>query len=376
VPASAPIASPSPAVPLCVDLDGTLIHSDLLWESFAQNVRLRPWRVLLVPWWFLQGRARLKQRLAAGTVLDVARLPYNDLLLARLREEKARGRAVLLVTASDRDFAQKVGDHVGLFDEVLGSDGVTNLRAERKAATLAQRFGERGFDYAGNSSADPPVWARAHGAWVVNAPPALARQAHAHYRVLVELPGPANTGFPAWRELLRPSAWLINLLVLVPLGLTGQIAQPAARVAGGLAFVAFSLGASAIYFLEDVLNLESDRGDPVRRLRPLAAGRAPISLASLLGLLLGAAGLTVAAQVTPALGVVLAGYMGLASLYAWQLKYPSPSWLGLLVLAELYSLRVVAGYAAIDARSSLPVMAVSLLVFVGFARGRIFRDTL
>lgn len=180
----------STAVPLCVDLDGTLIYSDLLRESFGSVLRTRPWRLLLVPWWFLHGRARLKRELAQGTILDVAALPYNAALLAWLRTEKANGRRLLLVTASDRDFAQPVADYVGLFDETMGSDGVVNLRGATKAAALVARFGERGFDYAGNSSPDLAVWAHAHAAVVVNAPPWLARRAHARYPIAAEFPPP------------------------------------------------------------------------------------------------------------------------------------------------------------------------------------------
>ena len=173
-------------MPLCVDLDGTLIYSDLLRESFLRVLRAYPWRVLLVPWWFLHGRARLKRELAKGVVLDVAALPYNEALLAWVRAEKARGRPVLLVTASDRDFARPVADHVGIFDEVMGSDGVTNLRGARKAAALVARFGERGFDYAGNSSPDLAVWAHARAAIVVNASPSLARRARERFAVAAE----------------------------------------------------------------------------------------------------------------------------------------------------------------------------------------------
>src|ERR1017187_3367434 len=141
-------------VPLCVDLDGTLIKTDLLWESLARLLRRNPFQLLPVLFWWMRGRAHLKQQLNRRVTIDPADLPYHEPFLAFLREQKATSRKLVLVTASDRDMALPVANHVGLFDEVLGSDGKTNLRGANKLKVLVEKFGECGFDYAGNSSAD------------------------------------------------------------------------------------------------------------------------------------------------------------------------------------------------------------------------------
>ena len=167
----------TPNVPLVVDLDGTLIRTDLMWESLSRRLRRNPLAIFQILWWWTRGRARLKQELAKRVQIDPATLPYNEKFLAWLRAEKAAGRKIILATASDLKMAQPVAAHVGLFDEVLASDGKTNLRSENKLRALTAKFGARGFDYAGNSSADFAVWRGAREAVVVNASRRVLREA-------------------------------------------------------------------------------------------------------------------------------------------------------------------------------------------------------
>src|ERR1051325_2233019 len=176
MPPAAVTASQS-LVPLCVDLDGTLIRSDMLWESLARLLRKNPLWLLAVPLWWARGRAYLKQEIAARVRVDAATLPYNEALLAWLKEQKRAGRSLVLATASDVEMARLVSRHLGLFDDVLASDGKTNLRASAKLNALTKRFGARGFDYAGNSSVDLAVWPGAREAIIVNAREGLARPA-------------------------------------------------------------------------------------------------------------------------------------------------------------------------------------------------------
>jgi len=168
---------PENQIPLVVDLDGTLIKTDLLWESLARLLRRNPLRLFQVLLWWTRGRALLKQKLAERVQIDPATLPFNEPFLKFLREQKAAGRQIILATASDLQMAKPVADFTGLFDEVLGSDGKTNLRSGNKLKALAAKFGERGFDYAGNSSADLAVWRGAREAIVVNASRAMVNQA-------------------------------------------------------------------------------------------------------------------------------------------------------------------------------------------------------
>ena len=164
-------------VPLVVDLDGTLIRTDMMWESLACWLRRNPLAIFQILFWWTRGRACLKQNLAKRVAIDPATLPYHEEFIAWLREQKSSGRTILLATASDKKMAQPIATHVGLFDEVLASDGKTNLRSENKLRALTEKFGPRGFDYAGNSSADFAVWRGSRQAVVVNASPRVLREA-------------------------------------------------------------------------------------------------------------------------------------------------------------------------------------------------------
>jgi phosphoserine phosphatase len=164
-------------IPLVVDLDGTLIKTDLLWESLAQYLRRNPLGIFPVLFWWTRGRAFLKRQLSDRVRVDPVTLPFNEKFLAWLREQKASGRKIVLATASDFKAAKPVADHFGIFDDVLASDGRTNLRGANKLKALVEKFGERGFDYAGNSSVDLAVWRGAHAAIVVNASRSVEKRA-------------------------------------------------------------------------------------------------------------------------------------------------------------------------------------------------------
>ena len=155
-------------IPLVVDLDGTLIHSDLLHESSLALLRLRPWEVLLLPVWILKGKAYLKKKIAERIKLDITCLPYNEEFLEFLKKEKDQGRRLILCTASHESFAQEIASHLGIFDAVIASNGEHNLAGINKAQVLVNTFGNRGFDYAGNSTADKHVWAVAKHAFLVS----------------------------------------------------------------------------------------------------------------------------------------------------------------------------------------------------------------
>ena len=165
--------------PLCVDLDGTLIATDALWESFLLLAKAEPTSVLRVPFWLGKGRARLKRELAQRVLPDPAALPYRSEVLAYIQQAKASGRPIYLVTASDQNIADAVGQHLGLFDGVIGSDGARNLKGEEKAKLLEEQFGVRGFDYVGDSNADLPLWKASHRAVVVDAKPSTLARAKA-----------------------------------------------------------------------------------------------------------------------------------------------------------------------------------------------------
>lgn len=350
--------------PLVVDLDGTLLHTDTLHESALQLLRDRPADALRLPGWLAQGKAVMKRRIAARTQLNVETLPYNQAFVDWLKEQKAAGRQLVLCTATDRAVAEPIAQHLGLFDEVIASDGEVNLAGANKAEALSMRFGECGFDYAGNSSADLAVWARAREAVVVNAPASLLAQARSRFKVTQVFEAPAQ-GFTTWRRALRLHQWLKNLLLFMPLLAAHQLGDLHAWGVLGLAFVAFSLCASSVYLANDLLDLESDRLHPRKRARPFASGALPAWMGVALAPVLLGASLALAALVGPAFLSWLVVYFILTCLYSWLLK--RLILVDCLTLAMLYTVRVLAGGAAVGLELSFWLLAFSVFLFLSLA---------
>ncbi|MBI5239097.1 MAG: UbiA family prenyltransferase [Elusimicrobia bacterium] len=349
-------------IPLCVDLDGTLVRSDLLIESAAALVKTQPWRLLVLPFWSVRGLAFLKRRLADSASLDVDALPLHGPLLERLREAKAAGRRLVLATAADESLARRVAGRVGLFDEVLASADGVNLIGEAKARVLVERFGWGGFDYAGDHANDLPVWRAARKAILVDAPERLAEEVAALVPVERVFSSDLGRLREAWRAV-RPHQWGKNLIVFVPVVASHRLELPVLGQALSAA-AAFSLCASSVYLLNDLLDLQADRASPVKKARPFAAGSLPLSWALLaLPLLAAAAGI---ASLLPAeFGWVLAGYYVLTLLYSLKLR--SVVVLDVLCLAGLYTARLFAGHAATGIPYSPWLSGFSLFLFLSLA---------
>src|SRR5580765_2807914 len=349
-------------IPLCVDLDGTLIRSDLLIESALGLARRNPLNALRCAVWLLRGKAAMKREIAARSEIDVTLLPYDERIVARLRDS-ARHR--VLCTASDRKYADAVAAHLGVFDEVIASDGERNLAGANKARALVERYGERGFDYAGNAQPDIAVWRSARRAIVVNASEGLAASAAAVTEVDEVLPREAG-GLRVWSKALRLHQWLKNLLVFLPLLASHKLFQPDAVILSMLAFVSFGLCASGVYVLNDLLDLEADRVHPRKRLRPFAAGALPLASG-----LIAAPALTLVAFVLAFFAVgakfalVLLGYWLLTLAYSFRLK--RIAMLDTVVLAALYTVRIIAGTVAIHSALSFWLLAFSMFLFLSLA---------
>jgi 4-hydroxybenzoate polyprenyltransferase/phosphoserine phosphatase len=350
-------------VPLAVDMDGTLLRTDLIWEYLLQLLRQQPLMALALPGWWLRGRAFLKQQLALRVRVDAATLPYSDAFLAWLREQKRAGRRLVLATASDARMAEPVAQHVGLFDELLASDGRTNLRDRAKRDALTRRFGDRGFDYAGNSSVDLDVWAGARRAIVVNANARLAERAARCAPVGPVFPRTGSRALALLRAL-RPHQWAKNLLVFVPLITAHQLTFWPLLAATG-AFAALCLCASGVYVLNDLLDLEADRRHSTRRLRPFAAGDLPLAMGLPVAALLLAAGFVLGWQLSPAFAGLLGGYAGAATAYSlWWKRW---ALVDVFVLAGLYTLRLAAGHVVTGIAWSAWLLVFAMFIFLSLA---------
>ena len=349
-------------IPLCIDLDGTLIRSDLLVESALSLLRTNPLYALRFAAWLLHGRAHLKRQIAERTTLDVTMLPYEPRLLGWL--QSAPARPLILCTASDRKFAEAVAAHVGGFDQVIASDGVSNLSGRNKAQVLEEKFGKRGFDYAGNEAKDLHVWGRARRAIVVNAPAGLARRAGSVSELEREF---ERDGRP-WREWLRAlrlHQWLKNLLVFLPLLTAHLMFAPQAVLSGTAAFFSFCLCASGVYLLNDLIDLDADRRHPRKRLRPFASGTLRLTEGLYAAGLLTVAAFGLAVSISPMFAAILGGYYLLTLAYSFSLK--RMPMLDTIVLAALYTIRIIGGTAALHIDTSFWLLAFSMFLFLSLA---------
>lgn len=358
-------------IPLCVDLDGTLIRTDLLWETLVRLLAQKPYLLFLVPFWWLRGRAYLKQRLAESVTLDFSVLPYNASLLEYMAAAKREGRALVLVTASDVQLAGLVARHLGIFDEVIASDGKHNLRGANKATCLLERYGSRKFDYAGNSSVDLHVWAEAREAIVVNAGKTLSRRIDKQTRLGPEF-APEGSIWRSVLRLLRPHQWAKNLIVFVPLLTAHKIFQGPLLTNACLAALSFCLCASGIYILNDLLDLDADRHHEAKRSRPLASGELPLWAGLVLCPLLLAAGLGLTLALTPAFAALLGLYFVVTTVYSLRLK--RVALLDVFILAGLYTLRLIGGHIATGVPYSAWLLVFSMFLFLSLALLKRFKE--
>ena len=358
------VALLGPLSPLVVDLDGTLIKTDLLVESVCSLLRQEPLALMALPIWLLKGRAHLKREIAQRVQLDPTLLPYRTELLDYLRAEHDKGRSIVLATGSDEQFARQVADHLKLFDMVLASDGIHNLAAERKRARLVAQFGEKGFDYVGNESRDLAVWSSARKAIVVS-PSLRLKRTVAKFAQCESAFEERSASLGEYLRALRPQQWLKNILVFVPLFAAHLFTEPILLIRTVVAFLAFCCCASSGYLINDLCDLPADRHHPAKRLRPFASGRLPLAyglvtapalviLGSLLGWLLS----------WWSVGFLLL-YLTLTVAYSLRLK--KVVLLDVFLLATFYTLRIIAGGLAAAVPLSVWLLAFSMFLFLSLA---------
>ncbi|KAB0681909.1 UbiA family prenyltransferase [Aureimonas leprariae] len=358
------IRAPQADRPIYVDLDGTVAKTDLLWESLFTLARQKPHLLPLVPFWLASGKARLKAELANRIDFDPSLLPYRDELVAELAKSQARGRRVVLATGANRKLAEAVAEHLGVFDAVMASDEQVNLTAHRKLERIVVAADVDGFDYIGNSHEDICLFDAAAEATVV-APdrPAAGWQRRTGAHVL---PGAdLSERLRGLVKAMRPHQWTKNVLIFVPVALEHRYLEFGSMLAAFAAFMAFSLAASSVYIVNDLLDLASDRRHKTKRNRPFASGAVPIPTGLILAAGLVGTSVLIASMLTWQFQLVLAGYLTLTTLYSVALK--RMLLLDVLALAGLYTVRILAGSAATEISLSFWLMAFSIFFFLSLA---------
>lgn len=352
------------SLPLCVDLDGTLIRTDLTFESLLGALKRQPWLLFLLPLWWLKGKSYLKHRLVHASRLDVSVLPYQQEVLALIERAREAGRQVVLVTGSHEILARQVADHLPVFSSVLATTENQNLIGSNKAALLERTYGTRHFEYVANGRVDLAVWRRSGAAVTVNAPRSVVRQVASMGIPHQDIPKPGS-GWRTWLKAIRLQQWLKNLLLLIPIITAHEVLNAQALGNVLTAFLSFGACASSTYLINDLLDLEADRHHHKKKKRPFAAGTIDVRAGLAAIVLLLAFGLVLASLLPAGFQWAMGTYLVTTLLYSLWLKRVAS--LDVIVLAGLYTLRIIAGAQATGINLSFWLLAFSMFIFLSLA---------
>lgn len=351
------------SIPLYVDLDGTLTKSDVSFESLILLLKTNLFYLFLLPLWFSKGLAYLKAQIAERVEVPVGQLPLNREFWAYLQEQKQAGRKLILISASNARIVSAVGEQLGLFDEVIGSDAAINLKGMNKLQHITNSCADQAFAYAGNSRADLPIWTHAREAILVNCDPDLDKGMSVRRKVR-RFDCHRDNLRHLWRAM-RPHQWLKNCLLFLPLLLAHEAGDMTLILQALIGFISFSLCASSVYLLNDLVDLNNDRLHASKCKRPFASGQLPLHFGiSYIPILLLSAFLLALLLPGAFIGILLL-YWLLTNAYSLYLK--RLFLLDVVLLASLYTLRIYAGAAAVSVTASYWLIAFSFCLFLGLA---------
>lgn len=355
--------SNSALAPLIVDLDGTLTPTDTLIESIVQMLKRDPLAILRLPFWIIKGRAAFKEIVALRSNLSIEYLPYRIELLDYLRKEREKGRCLILATAANRKIADAIATYLGLFDQILASDGAQNLKGVAKLKAIQVVVGDK-FVYAGDNASDLPIWKSAEAAILVGVPSNVASAIRHDTPIEKEFPR-ENFRITIWLRALRVHQWMKNLLLFVPLLTAFSFLEGSKIVTMAMAFFAFCLAASATYLVNDLWDLENDRVHPQKRYRPFASAQISIMRGVAMAVAMLGVALLIALAVTQGFFLMLMLYLMITTLYSWVLK--EYVLIDVLTLSFLYTLRILAGSVAVDIKISSWLLTFSVFIFFSLA---------
>ncbi len=350
--------------PIVVDLDGTLIKTDILWESLLLLAKQKPLKFMMSPFWLLGGKSFLKKRLAEHVMPDVSVLPYFDELIAFLRKSKEEGKKLIIASATDERIVKEVANYLELFDTVLGTSDGNNLKGKHKMELIKSVCDGKGFDYVGNDRADIPIWKASEKAYVVtnskkliNAIPKKPNEIHVFK---------SQRSLKAFIKALRPHQWIKNILLFIPLFLAHELTSVDKIITILLAFVSMSLCASSVYIINDLFDLEADRYHPSKKKRPFADGLLSIPSGLVMAFTLLLASFSTSFMLLPQqFTVVLTLYLVLTTIYSLLLK--ERLLLDVIGLSVLYTVRIFAGGVAVSVALSPWLLAFSSFFFLNLA---------
>ena len=351
-------------LPFCVDLDDTLLKTDMLFESVLVLLKKNFFYIFLLPLWLISGRANLKRQIALRCEIDIVSLPYNNEFLEYLQNIHQKNTELILTTGSDIKFAQKIANHLKIFSEVIASDGKKNISGKGKRDYLLNKFGDKKFDYAGNSATDLCVWKHANQAIITNASPSViakAKRLNDNCQIL----NAKSFSLKSWIQAIRVHQWVKNILLFVSLITAHKLSDSMCIYNSVKAFLAFSLCSSSVYIFNDLMDLHSDRSHPNKQHRPFANCSLPISSGMIAIPILLFAAIIISFTLPLKFLLLLFIYIILTAWYSVHLK--QKVLIDVILLSSLYTLRILAGSLAIAVPTTAWLLAFSVFLFLSLA---------
>lgn len=349
---------------IVVDLDGTLTFTDTFFESLICLIKKNIFYLLILPFWLLQGKSKLKSKVSDRIFLDATLLPYNKKLIEFLLKEKKKNKKIILCSATDKRIANSVAEHLNLFDEVIASDKLLNVAGINKKKLLEKKFGKKNFDYAGNSKIDIKVWEAAKSSIVVNANKSVIHQAKKITNFCKVFPK-QKLKILDWLKIFRIHHWIKNLIIFIPLIAAHQINNFQILPALTIIFFSFSICASGIYIINDLIDLQSDRKHLSKRNRPIASGILSIQNAILLSIICITLSIVLGLVVSTKYIIYLVFYLLLNILYSLYLK--RFILIDCFVLVIFYNLRIIVGGLIGNIEISFWLFMFSTFIFLSLA---------
>lgn len=361
--------------PLCVDLDGTLIKTDTLFESILLLIKTNPIYILLMPFWLLKGRAYLKQKIVTTKgipALNIKLLPYNQQVIEWIRKEKTKGRKIVLVTAADQSIANAVAKHLDLFDEILASNGKLNLKGRTKQKILAEHYGSKKYDYIGDCHADLAIWEDANAAILVHPSRSLRNKAQQVAQVAHEFEDQYPNKLRPLLKTIRVHQYVKNLLIFLPLLLSTTALDIQQWLKYIIGFLSFCSTASIVYVINDLLDLEADRLHPRKRHRGFACGNISITQGICILVVLLALTISLCFYMSSNFIITLVSYFLITCCYSFYLK--KLVLIDTFTLSILYTIRLIAGITLINHGYSDWLIAFSIFFFLCLAYVKRFTE--
>ena len=354
----------SSEIPLVVDLDGTLIRTDSFYESLIIALRSNPLTFFSIPKWLLAGKAKCKEEISKIAKFDVDSLNYSPNFLDYLRQESLRGRRIILATGADQSIANSIAQDLGLFSDVIASDGKINRTGRNKLSAIKELLDNEDFAYAGNASVDISIWKEAKERIAVNTDSLLVEKLSSSMPFDKVFDSPPSY-FKSFLKAIRVYQYSKNVLLFVPLIMAHQLDNPAKIFQLLVAFISFSACASSVYLINDMCDLEADKQHKTKCRRPFASGALPLTYGLVGAPALMLVGLFLGCLLGMSYLKILLLYLITTSAYSFYIKQIAIA--DVIVLALLYTLRLVAGGLAVDVPLSEWMRGFSIFFFLSMA---------